>query len=145
MNKMHNRCKSDNRFTHYFGGTIYWCLCVIWGLRHEVGENCVLVGHYAAMEMICCPETPLRNYHSLLHNNPQKRSSTFHWYMFWQFVENEISDKYTCFTIWKMGNFSCFICYIDKKCIYENKGVKLFFFYSQSLVLNKGGWSEYTS
>jgi hypothetical protein len=75
---------------------------LISGFRREVDENCNLLGYYApssgnflqtfqgtfrshlkgsriiaSMKMgpIGRPETSLRNYHYLLHNNPEERSS----------------------------------------------------------------------
>jgi len=105
LDKMYNRCWSDNRFTRYFGGTHYWCLYVISGLRREVGENCGPLCHYAAMGLIGCPGTSSTNCHFSVHSNPQERSSPFHCYTFWNLSENEISDYYTSFTHWKMWIF----------------------------------------
>jgi len=71
--------------------------CVISGFRREVDEKYALLGYYAAssgnflptfrdnlsvpssiplkMGPISCPETSVRNYHYLLRNNPEERSS----------------------------------------------------------------------
>jgi hypothetical protein len=70
-------------------------MCMISGFRHEVDENCFLLGHYAASNSnslptyldnlsvpsskvknpIGCPEMSVRNYCYLLHNNPEECSS----------------------------------------------------------------------
>jgi len=70
-------------------------LCMISGFRHEADENCVLLGYYTASSSNCLttyqdnlsvpssrvknpigsPETLIRNYHYLLHNNPEECSS----------------------------------------------------------------------
>jgi hypothetical protein len=67
--------------------------------RREVDENCALLGYYAEssgnslptfhdnlsvpssrvkLGPTSCPETSVRNYHSLLLNNPEERSSKKH-------------------------------------------------------------------
>ena len=55
---------------------------MISGFHHEVDETCALLCYYAAssgnflkMEPIGCPEMWVRNYHYLLRNNPEERSS----------------------------------------------------------------------
>jgi hypothetical protein len=66
---------------------------VLSGCRREVDVYCALLGHYTASggnyrrfgtnlsapssreDGICCPETSVRNYHYLLHNNSEKRIS----------------------------------------------------------------------
>ena len=74
-------------------------ICLISGFRREVDENCALLGHYAEssgnslptfrdnlsvpssrvkLESISCPERSVRNYHSLLLNNPEESSSKKH-------------------------------------------------------------------
>ena len=72
---------------------------MISGFRREVDENCALLGYYAAssgnslptfrdnlsipssrveLGPVSCPETSVRNYHSLLLNIPEERSSKEH-------------------------------------------------------------------
>jgi len=73
---------------------------MISGFRHEVDDSCALLGYYAAgsgnflptfrdnllgpilrvqeylgIGLIGCAETPIRNYHYSLRNNPEERSS----------------------------------------------------------------------
>jgi len=67
---------------------------VVSGFHHRVVENCVLLGYYAAssgnflpmfwgnvwipssrMGSIGCTKASIRNYHYLLHNNPEEYSS----------------------------------------------------------------------
>jgi len=68
---------------------------MISGFCHEEDENCVLLGYYTTSSGNClttyrdnlpvpslrvknpigCPETLIRNYHFLLHNNPEECSS----------------------------------------------------------------------
>ena len=70
-------------------------LCMMSGFHHVVDENCVLLGYYTASSGNClmtyrdnlsvpssrinnpigCPETLIRNYRYLLHNNPEECSS----------------------------------------------------------------------
>jgi len=71
-------------------------VCVISGFLHEVAENCALLGYYAASrrsfllmfqdnlsvpssgqewDPIGCPETSVRNYHYLLHDDPEEHRS----------------------------------------------------------------------
>jgi len=78
---------------------IFLSRCVISGCRHEVDENCALLGYYAADSgnflptfrdyisissstvktlkkgPIGCLETSVRNYHYSLRNKPEERSS----------------------------------------------------------------------
>jgi hypothetical protein len=60
---------------------------VISGFRHEVDENCALLGYYAAccgnfrpfvkMRPKICPETSVLNFHNSLRNNPEEYSFLF--------------------------------------------------------------------
>jgi hypothetical protein len=58
--------------------------CVIASFRHDVDENCFLLGYYALSNdnflpkfrdnLSGCPETTVRNYHYSLCNNLEERS-----------------------------------------------------------------------
>ena len=74
--------------------------CVISGFYLEVDENYAFLGYYVAgndnsgqpighifkdsrplkIGRIGCPETSVRNYHNLLRNSPEKRSSQVYFY-----------------------------------------------------------------
>ena len=104
--------------------------CVISVFRREVDENCALLGYYTAgsgsflptyrdnlsvqssgfknswnlrIGPIVCHETSVRNYHFLLRNNPEERSSLFYISSFKTTMFNKILWNYGSRQVFHVG------------------------------------------
>jgi hypothetical protein len=78
-------------------------------------------------EVVVEPESPVINYHYMVRNNPEERSSPFNWYPFWNLVENKITDKKAPFTFRKIWVYYCLTLHMNQNLFMKIKLCKLFF------------------